>query len=290
MRVEERDAGLTSRESEISGLDVGVAHLGRAVALREFDGLSAKGRHDLGGFLRGAGLAGFELRDFSQGSGKGGFGGLEGFGKRSNGSVLDGGFDAEAVQFGRSADSHLLHGGAEVVAFGSEAGQRGGGRDELLFDGHLRPAEIGNLRFRSDRRFDGGHFFVFLFDDFRDVFGSHDGDAQGGHGVAGVGAVVDEEVNRASGIELGLNDASLEGRGLGVGVVHDQGVVLKADAVELGHGLLAVGLGAVGQDDDFLAILVDVVDDALDGLAVLQDSVVDVSEDAGHVRKRLRLC
>ena len=288
MRVEERDAGLTSREGEVSGLDVGVAHLRWAVALRKFDGLGAEGRHDFGGFLGGGHLGGFELSGLGLEGRKFGFANLEGFGEGSDSGFLDRCLDAQRVQFGRSADGHLLHGGAEVVAFGSKAGQRGGGRDELLFDGHLRPARIGN---RALGRFLRGNLFDVIFlDHLRDGSRVHDFHAQGGDGVAGVLAVIDEQVNRASGIELGLNHASLEGRGFSAGVIHDQGVVLKADGVKVGHGLLTLALSAVRQHDDFFAMGVDVVDDALDGLAVFQDGVVDVGKDAGHVRKRLRLC
>ena len=222
MRVEERDAGLTSRESEISGLDVGVAHLDRGVALRKFDGLGAEGGDDLRGFLRGGGLGAFELGDLGLQLGELRLGGLEGFGQRSDGSVLDGGFHLEGLQFGRGADGHLLDSGAEVVAFSGKARKRGGGLDELLFDGHASPAEIGNLGRGDDGLFDLVFDFLFgLFDDFRHILGGHDFDAQGGHGLAAVGAVVDEQVDHFAGVEAFLDYAGLEGGSLFGAVIHD---------------------------------------------------------------------
>ena len=102
MGVEEGDAGRAGGHREVSGLDVGGAHLRGRVALGQLDGLGAEGGDDLGGFLRGAGLTGFELGDL--GLQLGGFqgGGFQGGGQFGELRILGGGFDLEG-QIGRAS-------------------------------------------------------------------------------------------------------------------------------------------------------------------------------------------
>ncbi|OBQ42889.1 MAG: hypothetical protein AN484_15490 [Aphanizomenon flos-aquae WA102] len=124
---------------------------GLAIRGAEFDRGDADGGHDLGGFLGGADLSGFVLGD----EGLEGLGLLdghfEGGAQLGELGVLRRGFDLEAFEFGRGADRHLFHSGAEVVALGGKARDSGGGGEELLFDGHLRFA-VNGIRTSAGRR------------------------------------------------------------------------------------------------------------------------------------------
>ena len=81
----------------------------------------------------------------------------------------------------------------------------------MFFDGHLEFAEVGNFGFRGF--FDWSLFSVVFLWHLGDVSWVHDLHAEGGNSLAGVGPVIDKQVDRALGIELGLDDVRLEGRG-----------------------------------------------------------------------------
>ena len=122
-----------------------------AVRRAEFDRGHADGGHDLGGFLGGVDLAGFEFGDHRLEAFDFLGGHFEGGGQFGELGVLLGSRNLEGFEFGGGAHGEFLDGGTEVVALGGDARDSGGGFEELFFDGHLVIAEVG-IRTNAGRR------------------------------------------------------------------------------------------------------------------------------------------
>ncbi len=124
---------------------------GLGVRRAEFDRGDADGGHDLGGFLGGVDLAGFERGDHGLEAFDFLGGHFEGGGQFGELVVLLGGGNLKGFQLGGGAHGEFLDGGTEVVALGGDARDSGGGFEELFFDGHLDIAKVG-IRTNAGRR------------------------------------------------------------------------------------------------------------------------------------------
>ena len=104
-----------------------------------------------------------------------------------------------------------------------------------------------------------------------------------GNGLAVGSVVVDKDVWVKTFVHQFLNFTGLVGRGRGVSAVHYKADIVEARGFEVFNRAVPLRLGTGGEDDDWVAFALDVVDDPLHGLARVKDGAVDVgNDDFGH--------